>query len=244
MKINEFVLKEDYPGLALSLANNINRLARAYQQAAKDEDNAGRILSQWARDFYIQGNRMDKEGQTGQLEYLVRTAKENGTEIKMPNIQRQETKEKRKTPPAKIANIMANFYMSEIPSILASVPEFTDEEKDRIASAVRTLASSRSSFSDKPTRRSKPKGDEYDGSYDDPSNELRGSQNRAAMQAVNAVLAQVAQQHGKDQAHKIRQAVQRAGNPLQALQVELNKAGITLSESVISKLNQLLEVIK
>jgi hypothetical protein len=74
--------------------------------------------------------------------------------------------------------------------------------------------------------------------YNDGSNQLRGTQNSAAMQAVNGAIEQVAQKYGKEAAHQLRQKVAKAGNPLLGLQTELAKAGMSLSESVMQRLKE------
>lgn len=250
MKIQEITesltsLMEDYPGLGLAVLNNVSRLAATAQSIANadDDEDIGKLKSQWVRKFYLQGKKMDLEGQAGAIDYLVRTAKENGYEGEAPSFKRIAIQGKGDKPSA-IFDKIYSFYANELPRVLSHVPEIDNETKEAINSHVKKLKSVDTTEPAKKSRKPKVKGDEYDGSYDDPANELRGSQNQAAMQAVNAVVSQIAQKYGKEKAHQIRQAVQKAGNPLQALQVEIDRAGISLSESVKRKLNQLIESIK
>ena len=241
MKINEIILTEadSYPGLGLTVNNHLQRMAGALAAAKASydpetgEDDSGRIFSSWVNNFYIHGKRQDKEGQAGAIQYLVKTAQQNGWKGNSPDIMWTANKEGG-TPKSEIFSILKDFYGSKLPEILKFVPEIGDEEKKSIASRATQLAGVEQIKKSITPKRNKP-DDDY---VDSTNNGLRGSQNSAAMMAVNGALDQVAQKYGKDQAHQIRQKVQRSGNPIKALQVELQNAGLSLSESVIRKLKE------
>lgn len=241
MKINEFILQEadSYPGLGLTVNNHLQRMAGALAAAKASydpetgEDDSGRIFSSWVNNFYIHGKRQDREGQASAIQYLVKTAQQNGWKGNSPDIMWTANTEGG-TPKSEIFNILKDFYGSKLPEILKFVPEIDDEQKQSIASRANQLAAFEQIKKPVTPKRTKP-NDDY---VDSTNNGLRGSQNSAAMVAVNGALAQVEQKYGKDQAHQIRQKVQRSGNPIKALQVELQSAGLSLSEAVIRKLKQ------
>lgn len=238
MKINEIeVIKEDYPGLALSMNSNIGRMLQTVSTAIQSEE-PGKEFAKWSADFYRQGKRMDMPGQAAAIQYLVRIARQNGWKGQAPNIKLIAKRDnENQTSASEIFKQIAMFYQTQLAELLNYVPELSKTDKDMLRQKVAQLdAKSIEQATAKAKPKRMPARDTVD-DYDDGTNQMRGSQTTAAMQAVNGAIEQVAKKYGKDAAHRIRQQVAKAGNPLLALQTELSNAGMTLSESVMQHLN-------
>lgn len=249
MKISE-LLFEDYPGIQLSIISNINRMYAIIKEVtnkaryeAKDPNSNYQPwaeIARWSNNNYLAGRKMGVDGQSGLIQYMVRTAINKGASVNYDQVMLVAAPGKGDTA-KQVFQKMIKFYTEYAPTLAPYIPEFTEDTALDIRQKAAMLSQVYSDFVGFADKQEKPTKAKRDDEYVDTKNNANLGQQTSQLDAViNGVIGDIAISHGKDVAHQIRQAVSRSGNKAVALKLELDRRGIKMNESHKIKIKQLI----